>query len=481
MTIKNSVFIILLISVSLEVGWKIYDHFRVRKYNILIVSTCSLSYNRVGYNGTNNTPNIDQLASNSFIIDNAITDMSWSNVSGFLSKLTNANLKLYGYHAIGNPWSFEEESWQQLKKDTPTYYFRTPDSDRETGEKTSSYQDDINEVKKRVLDKKNWPFVLDLHTKVLHLPYGGPFYRSLVRTKEEPKKSKPIRYMVSPEVTDYINEYIDNMDKYPERIPFSIFLGSKRKDFKDEIIKMINFDKYTADSLRSTNAKNFHYIGIVNNRSVLDQWHKSKYFAKDVEVIKQIYDARLKVYDESLKDLLNYYHDPDFEKNTIIIFTGDHGEAFFEHDYMTHGETVFDEMIRFPLFIKFPGQQQGEHLKPQFYQEGISEIVEKIIKGELKEANFKEYLLKKGAKDFIFSRNCANDLHSIRYQNKWKLVWDLKKNIKSLYDLVLDPQEKINVYGQHLDVEAIIEENYLDTIKVQSENKMLHKCASGRE
>jgi arylsulfatase A-like enzyme len=41
----------------------------------------------------------------------------------------------------------------------------------------------------------------------------------------------------------------------------------------------------------------------------------------------------------------------------LIIFMADHGEEFLDHGGWLHGRTVFDELIRVPLVIKFPGKR----------------------------------------------------------------------------------------------------------------------------
>jgi len=40
--------------------------------------------------------------------------------------------------------------------------------------------------------------------------------------------------------------------------------------------------------------------------------------------------------------------------NTLIIITSDHGEAFGEHNSMEHGLTLYEEVLRVPLIIKYP-------------------------------------------------------------------------------------------------------------------------------
>jgi arylsulfatase A-like enzyme len=39
----------------------------------------------------------------------------------------------------------------------------------------------------------------------------------------------------------------------------------------------------------------------------------------------------------------------------LIVFTADHGEEFEDHGKWLHGRSVFDELVRVPLVVKFPG------------------------------------------------------------------------------------------------------------------------------
>jgi hypothetical protein len=41
-------------------------------------------------------------------------------------------------------------------------------------------------------------------------------------------------------------------------------------------------------------------------------------------------------------------------KNALVVLTADHGEAFAEHGFITHGHTLFDEELRVPLVLCAP-------------------------------------------------------------------------------------------------------------------------------
>ena len=58
---------------------------------------------------------------------------------------------------------------------------------------------------------------------------------------------------------------------------------------------------------------------------------------------------------------------------------------------------------------------------------------------------------------YIVSRNCTNNIHSVRQDNRWKFILDRVKREKLLFDLTSDPAEKTNVYDQHPEVAADLE------------------------
>ena len=491
------------------VSWLSSLYLKPKKLNILILSSCSLRSDRIGtYKGRLLTPNISKLAANSFVFDNAFTDMSWSNVSGFLSRLTIADLKKFGYSAIGEPWIEDDSIWYNFAAETPAFYYETPsiyrfdqktksnylknpsaiqnlvpaDSKRllqfdepdgadrfrwslmKLFSDKSDYSQDLSKIKNSILNKSQWPFLLVVHSKIMHFPYGGGF-----------PDSPSIKYLLSEESKLYIKEYEKNVKKYSERLPFGLYFHQGRKSI-DSVISTLNLEKQLADKIINLKT-NPTFLGILNNKAILDKWQKSKYFDRDLEIIKETYDKRLMLYDASLKEILELYGNSDLLENTVVIFMGDHGESFLEHGYLTHGETVYDEMIRFPLFIKFPGQKVGEKINYQFYQKSIYDVVKKIMSGEINPDNFKKYIENEVQSEFIYSRNCSNNMVSLRYRNEWKLIQDFRVDKKYLYNLSSDPKELVDVYERFPDIANFLVEKSIEVLAAQQKNKMVYPCA----
>lgn len=80
-----------------------------------------------------------------------------------------------------------------------------------------------------------------------------------------------------------------------------------------------------------------------------------------------LYDRLLRHLDDQLTPLLDWVERaPEFE-DTLVIVTSDHGEAFGEQGYWEHDWTLYESMVRVPLYVKPPGGRARET-----YSEGFS-------------------------------------------------------------------------------------------------------------
>lgn len=80
------------------------------------------------------------------------------------------------------------------------------------------------------------------------------------------------------------------------------------------------------------------------------------------------YDGEVAYVDFTLKKLFEYLEAKDLLEDTVIVFTGDHGESLGEHGEMTHGYFAYNSAIWIPLFIYIPG------MRPQIVHQNVSHI-----------------------------------------------------------------------------------------------------------
>ncbi len=75
--------------------------------------------------------------------------------------------------------------------------------------------------------------------------------------------------------------------------------------------------------------------------------------------LRQTYDGEITYLDQKLGELFEQLRQAGLWDNTVILFTADHGEEFFDHGGWWHGTTLYQEQIRIPLICKLPGNQQA--------------------------------------------------------------------------------------------------------------------------
>jgi arylsulfatase A-like enzyme len=156
--------------------------------------------------------------------------------------------------------------------------------------------------------------------------------------------------------------------------------------------------------------------------------------------------------------------------NTVVVVTADHGESF-RHGYGAHtGPGMFDEIIRVPLIIKLPGQNQAMHSELMAEQVDIAPTVAEIAglnapalwEGRSLLAAWtapqqQTALAPKAAFSMNFEQNprfsvLANGVVAV-IVGQWKLVHYLGRlhypqmppPHDELFDLSVDPGENINV------------------------------------
>ena len=77
------------------------------------------------------------------------------------------------------------------------------------------------------------------------------------------------------------------------------------------------------------------------------------------------YDGEILFTDKSIGKIINVLDSLDFRKNTLVVVTSDHGEAFFEHGDKGHGRSLFDELLMVPLILRLPGRVPAGTRIPQ--------------------------------------------------------------------------------------------------------------------
>lgn len=76
---------------------------------------------------------------------------------------------------------------------------------------------------------------------------------------------------------------------------------------------------------------------------------------RDVEHLIALYDGDITYWDAQVGLLLDYLQTNNVLDNALIVATSDHGQMFGEHNKWVHGNSLYEEVLRVPLLIRYSG------------------------------------------------------------------------------------------------------------------------------
>ncbi|MGK4004606.1 sulfatase [Sorangium sp. So ce1036] len=160
------------------------------------------------------------------------------------------------------------------------------------------------------------------------------------------------------------------------------------------------------------------------------------------------YDGEVKFTDMHVGKLLDFVAQQPWGKDTTIIVTADHGEAFGEHKMYRHGFEVWDVLVHVPLMIKAPGITPRRIDEPRSSIDLAPTILE--LTGAPPEPSFQGkslvpelYGAEPEPRDVIVDlpRTSDNDRRRALIHGRYKLIAYGDDDAFDLFDVVADPGE----------------------------------------
>ncbi len=114
------------------------------------------------------------------------------------------------------------------------------------------------------------------------------------------------------------------------------------------------------------NATYCHQIrqeGILNlekTRNALKGCQSNGLSQESIDMYKTLYDGEIAAMDELVGKITSEIEKLELDKNTIVIFYGDHGEGFDHNYYFFHNQHLYDSFTKIPFIIKYPGLSKGK-------------------------------------------------------------------------------------------------------------------------
>src|SRR5206468_1084439 len=70
-----------------------------------------------------------------------------------------------------------------------------------------------------------------------------------------------------------------------------------------------------------------------------------------------LYDGEISYVDENVGRLIDMLRDRGLLDDSLVILTADHGESFGEHAHWEHSRVLYEDVLRVPFIVRFPGRR----------------------------------------------------------------------------------------------------------------------------
>lgn len=167
------------------------------------------------------------------------------------------------------------------------------------------------------------------------------------------------------------------------------------------------------------------------------------------------YLAEITLLDEHIGRVVKTLDGLGLTKNTLIVYTTDHGDLCGSHGMMDKHYQMYDDVVRVPLILHWPGTLPAGETRDAFvsHELDLAATVCRVAGVEAPDTFEGVDLLPVArgengtGRDDIFSQyfGCQFGLYSTRMvrDRRWKYVWNATA-LDELYDLEADPAELTN-------------------------------------
>lgn len=178
----------------------------------------------------------------------------------------------------------------------------------------------------------------------------------------------------------------------------------------------------------------------------------------------ELYDAELRFMDQQLARILAKLDQLGVREDTLVAVMADHGEAFGERGFWTHGQ-LYEEQVRVPLILNGAGVPRGAAVQARAQLVDVLPTLAELLElgapaAGLKpldgaslmpfvagapRASFPQYAEVHHAESDRLKRDPA--MYSLRVKD-WKYVHRPITGRHELFDLSKDPAELVNLYRE---------------------------------
>ena len=306
--------------------------------NVLVIVIDTLRADHVSSYGYSRatTPEIDRLAAQGVLFENAIAPCSWSLPS-------HASLLTGRYPFDHGMVNVQPMPWLGWGKGSLRGYPTLGEALQRNGYRTGAFSANRTFFTRDVgLGRGFIHFEDYFHSPAdafLRTLYGREFARFYLYRSNNSKVTRALRYLGMDSLFDKDSE--GSFDAGGAHR-----LRKRGGEVNRETLRWVDRDRQRP------------FLAVLNYFDVHDPYGSPDSYLKPSLSKKadiDAYDDGLKYVDDSIADLMRELESRGLAKNTLVAITSDHGEALGAHGLTFHGAALYWEQIHVPLVIWYPG------------------------------------------------------------------------------------------------------------------------------
>ncbi len=169
----------------------------------------------------------------------------------------------------------------------------------------------------------------------------------------------------------------------------------------------------------------------------------NKYPPEAAELVKDEYSNSLAYVDSQLQRLFEHLKERDLWERTVIVVSGDTGQAFFEHGFAAHANMLFNEVMQVPLVIWAPNLRPGVDSRPAQHIDVPPSVFNLL--GLPPHPSFQGISLfgpdPKPNRSLYLVAQCPPAHQFAVVRGDFKLIYDVRRRRRFLLNLKFDPGE----------------------------------------
>lgn len=169
-----------------------------------------------------------------------------------------------------------------------------------------------------------------------------------------------------------------------------------------------------------------------------------------------LYDAEIAMADKYIGQITNKLNSSGLDKNSLIVFYGDHGEGMDHNFYFSHSHELYDSHTKIPFIIQYPYSKGIKISAPLQNTQIFNTLLDTLGVNYLdeKKQSFEELLYgglkSKIPEKYLYFVNTDLSKYSVQ-RSGYKYIYSLSGSClfnnqrEELYDLDKDPDETFNL------------------------------------